>query len=74
MPNLSPKEQADLEARREAHGHVMHFQISEAEALDLASGYVPLSVQAMAKSMLDWADEDRRAAARPVRGRKLTNG
>jgi hypothetical protein len=41
--------------------------LSEAQIRDLASGYVPKVVQAMAMSCLDWADEDERRARRPVR-------
>lgn len=40
--------------------------LTEAQALDIASGYVPNSVKAMVRTMLDWQDDDRRLAARPI--------
>lgn len=42
-------------------------QLTEAQALDLASGYVPTAVKAMMLTMLEWNDEDIRKAARPTR-------
>lgn len=36
--------------------------LTEAQMLDVASGYVPNSVKAMARTMLDWIDEDQRKA------------
>ena len=41
--------------------------VNEEEALDLASGYVPLTVVAMMRTMLDWLEIDRRRAERPVK-------
>ncbi|HLX21653.1 MAG TPA: hypothetical protein VKR23_16020 [Gaiellaceae bacterium] len=40
--------------------------MNEAQAVDLASGCVPLVVVAQVRTMLDWQDQDRRRAARPV--------
>lgn len=42
------------------------FQFDEAQLLDMASGFVPASVQAAMMAALDWAEGDRRRAARPV--------
>ena len=39
--------------------------LSEGQIRDLASGYVPRVLQAMAISCLDWQDEDERRARRP---------
>jgi hypothetical protein len=41
--------------------------LSEAQILDLAQGFVPRVVRAMAAGCLDWRDEDERRAGRPVR-------
>ena len=38
--------------------------LSEAQIRDLATGYVPKVIQAMAMSCLNWADEDDRRARR----------
>jgi hypothetical protein len=42
-------------------------RISEHQALDLASGYVPPAVQAMCTTMLDFQRIDEARAARPVK-------
>mgnify|MGYP001607603605 FL=1 len=60
---------AELERRNAEHGTLFSLQLSEADALDLASGYVPQSIQAAVLAMLDWRREDERRAARPVRPR-----
>lgn len=39
--------------------------LSEAQVRDLAVGYVPRVLQAMAMGCLDWQDEDERRARRP---------
>ena len=44
--------------------------LSEDQIRDLASGYVPKVIQAMAIGCLDWQDEDERRARRPVPRRK----
>ena len=62
--------QRALVERNEDHGTVCYLMLTEDEALDVASGYVPNSVKAMARLMLDYAEEDRRRAARPVRTKK----
>ena len=43
-----------------------YVMVTEAQAGDLASGYVPQAVMAMCTAMLDWRDQDRRRAKRPV--------
>lgn len=42
------------------------FQLSPSQTIDLASGYVPNDVRAMCLAALDWREDDRRRAARPV--------
>jgi hypothetical protein len=39
--------------------------LSEDQVRDLASGFVPRVVRAMALGVLDWQDEDERRARRP---------
>ena len=46
--------------------------MTRAAATGSAAGYVPTSVRAMARAMLDWQDDDRRRAARPVSSRSST--
>ena len=47
-------------------GTVFSFCFSEAQAFDLASGFVPPDVRAMFLAALDWAEDDRRRGARNV--------
>ncbi len=48
--------------------------ISEDECLDLASGYVPLTVKAQARDLLDYRRQDERRAERPVKPAKKPTG
>ena len=64
----------ELEPRREAHGTIFDILLTEEQALDLASGYVPTAVKAMVMAGLDWHDEDLRRAARPVPSRSTARG
>ena len=48
---------------------VYALDLTEAEAIDLASGYVPKTVKVMLLLALDAAEDDRRRAARPVKQR-----
>lgn len=58
-------------ARRNVeHEPGFYILVNEAQAEDLAAGYVPLVVKAMARTMLDWEDEERRRAARPALKKK----
>ena len=57
---------AALLERNEEHGTEFYLLVNEEQALDLASGYVPNAVKAMARTMLDWQEEDRRRAERPM--------
>ena len=61
------RQQARLEADRAHEAPTYYLQLDEAQAADIASGYVPASVRAMAAYMLDWFEEDKRRAARPAR-------
>ncbi len=58
---------SELAARRAEHGTTFYIEVNEGQALDIASGYVPGSVKAQVRTMLDWQLEDERRAARPVR-------
>lgn len=60
-------QRSELEQRNVEHEQEFNMIISEAQALDLASGYVPQAVKAMCQTMLEWEDDLRRAAARPVK-------
>jgi hypothetical protein len=40
--------------------------LTEDQVRDLASGFVPRVIRAMALGVLDWQDEDERRARRPV--------
>jgi hypothetical protein len=62
---------AELLARNLEHESEFYLLVTPDQAADLASGYVPTAVKAMCTTMLDWQDEDRRRADRPVpRSRK----
>jgi hypothetical protein len=66
MPSMAALRAALVERNAE---HVPEFYVlvTEEQAADLASGYVPTSVRAMVRAMLDWQDDDRRRAERPTR-------
>ncbi len=44
--------------------------LSEDQATDLASGYVNGAVKSMIRELLDYAEEDQRRAARPVKKKR----
>ena len=72
MPTPSDQEQArqlrcELADRNAAHVPEWYLMLNEAEVADLASGYVPHTVVAMARYLLEQADIDRRRAERPAR-------
>lgn len=48
------------------------LQVSEDDAVDLCSGYVPLTVKAKCLQLLDYRREDERRAARPVREKPVS--
>ena len=54
-------------------GTDFYILVKEEQAIDIASGYVPNSVKAQVRAMLDWQDEDRRRAERPVKPSKERN-
>ncbi len=66
-PKLTPQDIRDALLTRNAE-HLPEFWVTltEAEVEDCASGYVPKSVKARLRAMLDWQEEDRRRAQRPV--------
>ena len=43
-----------------------YILVKQADAMDIASGYVPQAIQAQVRAMLDFQREDERRAARPV--------
>ena len=43
-----------------------YMLVTEAQAVDIASGYVPNEVIAQVRCMLDWQRQDQLRAARPV--------
>lgn len=51
---------------------LFHIQVNEAQCTELSFGRVPGEVQEMARTLVDWTQEDlRKNAAKPVRiGRK----
>lgn len=57
---------AELAARRATSGTTFYLELNEGQAADIASGYVPTDIRAMVLWMMDWFEEDRRRAARPV--------
>jgi hypothetical protein len=63
---VDPALQAELAARNQEHEQEFYVLVNEAQALDLAAGYVPLAVKAMVRTMLEWQDDLQRAAERPV--------
>ena len=63
---MDPALQADLAQRNEEHQTEWYILVNDAQAEDLASGFVPQAVKAMVRCMLDWRAEDERRAARPV--------
>ena len=61
---------AELLQRQGEHGTVYGFEFTEAQVEDMAAGYVPRDVVAAMRAALDWAEEDRRRAGRPIRKTK----
>ena len=61
-----------LAARNAEHRPDWYLEVSEAECADIASGFVPTSVRAMARYLLEQAEMDEQRAVRPVR--KATKG
>ena len=68
MGNTISREQ--LAARMDEHGTTFYVELNEDQAEDVASGYVPSDVKAQVRCMLDWQEEDRRRAERPVKTRQ----
>ncbi len=50
-----------------SHAHVLWLLLTEDEAVDIVSGFVPPSVKGQVLGLLDYAAEDRRRANRPVK-------
>jgi hypothetical protein len=48
-------------------GTTFYVELTDEQALDIASGYVPAAVKAMVITMLDWRRIDEVRAARPVK-------
>jgi len=63
MPSLSvPLSPVELALRRAEHGTAYSFCLSLEQVFDLAVGYCPLSVTAMARMALETDDQFRRKA------------
>ncbi len=63
---MDPALDAELAQRNAAIEQRWYILVTDEQAADLASGYVPTAVKAMVTTMLEWRDEDRRRAERPV--------
>jgi hypothetical protein len=59
----------EITERREEHVPEWYLMLNESEVVDIASGFVPSTVKAMALMLLDQQNEDQRRAARPVRSK-----
>jgi hypothetical protein len=59
----------ELADRAVEHASEWYLMLNEAECADIASGFVPTSVRAMARYLLTQNEEDVRRAARPVRAK-----
>ena len=71
---LSPDAVARMQALRvelaqenAEHEPTFYIQVTAEQLADVAAGFVPGSVRAMARTLLDFEDADRRAAERPNR-------
>ncbi len=63
--NITDEMRAAMRQRVEDRGGTMYrIDVNEADAIDLAAGFVPAALRADFLAMLSWMDEDRRAAAR----------
>lgn len=62
----------EIADRNAEHTPEWYLMLNEEETIDIASGFVPSTVKAMALMLLDQANEDRRRAARPVKGKRGT--
>lgn len=58
---------ASLLERNAEHEPEFYILVNESQCADIASGYVPTSVMAMARTMLDWQELDRKRAERPCK-------
>lgn len=70
MSQLDPVLRAELAQRNAERATEWYVLVTDDQAEDLAAGFVPHSVKAMVRTMLDWREADRRAALRPVRAAK----
>jgi hypothetical protein len=57
----------ELLERNATHETLFRVELSESQAADIASGYVPDAVKAMMVCMLDWRRQDELRAQRPIR-------
>ena len=67
--SLSEAERAELAERTEIHARQGNYWLllTEAQAVDIASGYVPNAIRAMTRELLEFKEDLERKAARPVR-------
>lgn len=59
---MDPALKARLDARNAEMETGFYILVTEAEAQNIASGYVPNAVKAQVRAMLDWREEDQRKA------------
>lgn len=65
LDGVRAQNREELEAQEQQT--IFHLELTEADALDLASGYVPTAIKAACIAGLDWHREDERRAQRPVK-------
>jgi hypothetical protein len=70
MPVPVSREDVRPEAQFDLERGVIWLHLSEAQAEDVASGYVPRSIKCVLRELLDYAEEDIRRAERPVSTKK----
>jgi hypothetical protein len=64
---LAPSEYAVVDDAQESRFYVL---VNEAQAVDIAAGFVPSAVQVQVRAMLDWQRQDELRAARPLQKKR----
>jgi hypothetical protein len=65
MPYVSTDIAAELARRNDEHEEEFYFLVTVGDVMELAVGVVPLTVERMARTLVEWEDLLRRNAARP---------
>lgn len=68
------RNQNRLELESSEQETIFHLELTEADAMDLASGFVPMAIRAACIAGLDWERDDQRRALRPVKSPILKAG